>query len=212
MTLTFLKQTTQPRFRSPNPPQCYLASGKSACHGKVEQLAKIFRRLDMKPIPEKLRWIPVKLQAGIYLLRILTGKPWDISEHHHPGASPQRPPPIVFPHSPQTSWESSRERAGSALQSCSRISPWGQSCEHGQLAVLHGDQHAAPPRAGTSGRRCRLLLLRSPVSLGHLYNIFNIQQLFCCCLRWNNLGRKRQLNPGIIFYTVRNAKITSLDE
>lgn len=125
------------------------------------------------------------------------------------GASPQHPPHIA--HSPQISWESIRERAGSALQSSSHFSPWGQSHEHRQLAAHHGDQHAAPPCAGTSGCRCQLLLSRSPLSLGHLYSTFNIQQLLCLC--WDNLGRKRLLNLGVIFfYTVRNAKITSLDK
>lgn len=91
--------------------------------------------------------------AGRYLfLCMSTSKPWDISERHHPGASPQHPPHIVLPHSPQTSWESSKERAGGALQSCSHISPWRQSCERGswlpttgRIMRLHRAQ--APPAA-----------------------------------------------------------------
>lgn len=66
MPLTFLKQMKRPQFLYPNPLHCYLALGKSACHSKAEQLARIFRKLRMKPIPEKLRWISVHLQVFIY--------------------------------------------------------------------------------------------------------------------------------------------------
>lgn len=136
----------EPWFLSPNPPQFYLASEKSACHGKAEQLAKILRKFNMKPIPEKLRLIPVSLQAGIYLLCVSTGKPRDISEHHHPEASPQHPPQIAFPHSPQTGWESSRERAGRALQSSPHISPWGQSLSRGSWPPTLGSSPGSAAR------------------------------------------------------------------
>lgn len=105
---------------------------------------------------------------------------------------------------PQPRWESSRKRARILLQSSSPTPAGRRCCRHGQLAALRRDH--AHRCSAPSSRRCRRLLLRSPVSPSHLYSIFSTQHLLCCCLHWNHLGRKWQLNPSIIFYTVCNVK------
>lgn len=129
-------------------------------------------------------------QVFIYFLGILTGKSVGVSERRHPGYHPSILLPLPSPPSSQTRWESSKKRAGSPLPALpTRLST--EAMVRGRAAgrLPRGPRTPLPPRSGTSGHRCWLLLLRSPISLGHLYNIFNIQQLFCCWLHWNNLGR-----------------------
>lgn len=95
--------------------------------------------------------------------------------------------PVHFHPRAQPRWESTMRRAQSSLQSSSSFSAWKQCWRYGQLAAIHRDHTAAtrPPPATDVG-----IIAQVPPSLSHLYNIFTILQLFCCCLHRNNLGRK----------------------